>query len=97
MQAENGAMQQLKNNVLRRLDSNLVTLMESFNLDIPTALRYAEVTKSSPLGSIGEAGKPYYRSQVDKLERNYRTGNWLDQDFRSNSLPDLRKAIEKWE
>jgi serine/threonine protein kinase/tetratricopeptide (TPR) repeat protein len=88
--------QKLKADILRQLDIDLVTMLESFNVSVPSAIQYAEVSKVSTLGAIGDAGKPYYQSLADKLEKAYRLGDWLDQGNRQISIHDLRKAIDNW-
>jgi tetratricopeptide (TPR) repeat protein len=90
-------MQKLKADILLQLDRSLVTLLESFNVSVPSEIKYAEVKKASTLGAIGDAGKPYYQAQADKLEKAYRAGNWLGAGNRQTSLHDLRKAIDSWE
>jgi hypothetical protein len=94
---DDAAMQKLKADTLRQLDANLVVLLESFNVSVPSEIKYAEVKKTSTLGAIGDAGKPYYQAQVDKLEKAYRAGNWLGEGNRQTSIHDLRKAIDNWE
>jgi serine/threonine protein kinase/tetratricopeptide (TPR) repeat protein len=87
--------QKLKSNILRQLDIDLVTMLESFNVTVPAEIRYAAVTKVATLGAIGD-GKSYYQGLADNLEKAYRTGNWLDQGNRQLSIHDLRKAIDNW-
>jgi serine/threonine protein kinase/tetratricopeptide (TPR) repeat protein len=87
--------QKLKSNILRQLDIDLVTMLESFNVTVPSEIRYAQVTKVATLGAIGD-GKSYYQGLADNLEKAYRTGNWLDQGNRQLSIHDLRKAIDNW-
>jgi tetratricopeptide (TPR) repeat protein len=94
---DDATMQKLKTDVLRQLDASLVTLLESFNVTVPTEIKYAEVKKTSTLGAIGDAGKPYYQSWTDKLEKAYRAGNWLGEGNRQTSIHDLRNAIDRWE
>jgi restriction system protein len=94
---DDAVMQKLRTDILRQLDSNLVILLESFNVSVPPEIKYAEVKKASTLGAIGDTGKPYYESQADKLEKTYRAGNWLNEGNRQTSLHDLRKAIDSWE
>jgi tetratricopeptide (TPR) repeat protein len=94
---DDAAMQKLKTDVLRQLDGSLVFLLESFNVSVPSEIKYAEVKKASALGAIGDTGKPYYQAQVDKLEKSYRVCNWLDEGNRQTSIHDLRKAIDNWE
>ena len=86
----------LKSDILRQLDVDLVTMLESFNVSVPSTIQYAEVNKVKTLGAIGDAGKPYYQALADKLEKAYRMGNWLDQGNRQISIHDLRKAIDNW-
>jgi serine/threonine protein kinase/tetratricopeptide (TPR) repeat protein len=87
--------QKLKANILRQLDIDLVTMLESFNVSVPSEIRYAAVTKVATLGAIGD-GKSYYQGLADNLEKAYRMGNWLDQGNRQISIHDLRKAIDNW-
>jgi serine/threonine protein kinase/tetratricopeptide (TPR) repeat protein len=87
--------QKLKSNILRQLDIDLVTMLESFNVTVPSEMRYAQVTKVATLGAIGD-GKSYYQGLADNLEKAYRMGNWLDQGNRQLSIHDLRKAIDNW-
>lgn len=93
---DDATVQKLKADILRQLDIDLVTMLESFNVSVPSEIQYAEVSKVSTLGAIGDAGKPYYQDLADKLEKAYRTGNWLDQGNRQLSIHDLRKAIDNW-
>ncbi|HTR42296.1 MAG TPA: protein kinase [Pseudomonadales bacterium] len=86
----------LKADILRQLDVDLVTMLESFNVSVPSELQYTAVSKVKTLGAIGDAGKPYYQALADKLEKAYRMGNWLDQNNRQISIHDLRKAIDNW-
>jgi serine/threonine protein kinase/tetratricopeptide (TPR) repeat protein len=88
--------QKLKSDILRQLDVDLVTMLESFNVSVPSGIGYVNVKGVSTLGAIGDAGKPYYQGLADKLEKAYRLGNWLDQDSRQISIHDLRKAIDNW-
>jgi tetratricopeptide (TPR) repeat protein len=94
---DDAAMQNLKTDVRQRLDAILVVLLESFNVSVPSEIKYAEVKKASSLGAIGEAGKPYYRAQAERLEIAYRAGSWLGEGNRQTCINDLRKAIENWE
>ena len=90
------AAQQLKADFLRQLDADLVTMLESFNVSVPSEIQYVKIKKVATLGAIGDEGKPFYQSQADKLEKAYRMGNWLDQGNRQISIHDLRKAIDNW-
>ena len=85
----------LKSDILRQLDIDLVTMLESFNVSVPSEIQYAAVTKVKTLGAIGD-GKSYYMGLADNLEKAYRMGNWLDQANRQISIHDLRKAIDNW-
>jgi serine/threonine protein kinase/tetratricopeptide (TPR) repeat protein len=89
-------MQKLKTDILRQLDVDLVTMLESFNVSVPSQIQYVNVKGVSTLGAIGDAGKPYYQNLADGLEKAYRMGNWLDQGNRQISIHDLRKAIDNW-
>ena len=97
LRKDDATMQKLKTDTLRQLDANLVMLLESFNVSVPSEIKYAEVKKTSSLGAIGDAGKPYYRALTDKVEKAYRAGNWLGEGNRQTSIYDLRKAIDNWE
>ena len=94
---DDAAMQKIKTDVLLQLDRSLANLLESFALSVPSDIKYAEVKKADILGAIGNAGKPYYQAQADRLEKAYRAGNWLGEGSRQTSLHDLRKAIDSWE
>jgi len=87
-------MQKLKTDILHQLDVDLATMLESFNVSVPSDI--AKVRNVATLGAIGDAGKPYYQDLADKLEKAYRMGNWLDQGDRQISIHDLRKAIDNW-
>jgi serine/threonine protein kinase len=93
---DDATMQKLKSAILRQLDVDLVTMLESFNVSVPSAIQYVNVKGVSTLGAIGDAGKPYYQNMTDGLEKAYRMGNWLDQNNRQISIHDLRKAIDNW-
>ena len=86
-------MQKLKADILRQLDVDLATMLESFNVSLPSDI--AKVKGVATLGAIGDAGKPYYQDLADKLEKAYRMGNWLE-GSRQISIHDLRKAIDNW-
>jgi hypothetical protein len=79
------------------LDLQLVTLLQEFNVSVPTELKYAVVKHVSTLTTIGDSGKPFYQAQADALEKGYRAGAWLTEGNRQSSLRDLRKAIDSWE
>jgi serine/threonine protein kinase/tetratricopeptide (TPR) repeat protein len=87
-------MQKLKTDILHQLDVDLATMLESFNVSVPSDL--TKVKNVATLGAIGDAGKPYYQDLADKLEKGYRMGNWLEQGNRQISIHDLRKAIDNW-
>lgn len=96
LRKDDATMLKLKNDILRQLDASLVTLLESFNISAPAEIRYAQTKPTPALGAIGDAGKPLYQSQADKLEKAYRAGNWLGEGSRQTSLHDLRRAIDGW-
>ena len=79
------------------MDINLITLLESFNVTVPSELASISHKKASTLEAIGNNGRTYYQAQVDKLEKSYRAGNWLGESNRQTSLHDLRRAIDSWE
>jgi hypothetical protein len=93
---DDATMQKLKTDVRRRLDDSLATLLINFNVTVPPEIKYARDKKASRLTQIRESDKPYYQSQVDKLENAYRAGNWLREGNRQTSIQDLRTAITIW-
>jgi serine/threonine protein kinase len=95
---DDATAQKIKSDVLLELDIQLVTLLQEFNVSVPTELKYAVVKHVDRLGIIGDTGKPYYLGQADLLEKGYRAGGtWLSEGNRKPSLSDLRKAIDSWE
>jgi len=97
MHKNDPTMTKLKTDILLQLDREFVTLLEQFSVSVPSELKYAELKKADTLTAIGEAGKPYYHAQADKLEKAYLAGNWLNDGGRHTSLSDLHKAIDRWE
>jgi serine/threonine protein kinase/tetratricopeptide (TPR) repeat protein len=85
-------MQNLKTDILHQLDVDLATMLESFNVSVPSDI--AKVKNVTTLGAIGD-GRTYYEDLTDKLEKAYRMGNWLE-GSRQISIHDLRKAIDNW-
>ena len=94
---DDATAQKIKSDVLLELDLQLVTLLQEFNVSVPTELKYAVVKHVSTLTTIGDSGKPFYQAQADALEKGYRAGAWLTEGNRQSSLRDLRKAIDSWE
>ena len=97
LQSQHTAIQQLRSNILRRLDGKLASLLGSFGVATPTELKYAEINAQPKLGPIGETGKPYYLSQLKTLEKTYRAGNWLDENQRQTLINSLTNIISGWE
>ena len=98
LRKDDPTMQKLKDDVRRQLDGRLVTLLEQFNVSVPSELKYAEVKKADILGAIGgDAAKKPYHDFADWLEKAYRAGNWLDEANRQTSLHDLHNKITNWE
>lgn len=80
-----------------QLDAALVQLLDSFNVSVPAGLRPAGARKAKTLGAIGEAGKPYYHAEVNKLENAYKAYGLLEQNNRAAAIRQLRAAIDNWE
>jgi len=90
-------MQGIKAAMVKQLDETFEKLLDSFNVSVPAEIRSPGGKKASALGAIGDAGKPYYQAQINKLEKSYQAGNWLGEKNRQGSLQDLRKAVDSWE
>jgi hypothetical protein len=85
-----------REDILHSLDACLLVFLESFNVSEPDALLGARIRKASILGAIDESGKPYFQTQVNRLERAYQTGHWLEENRRQACLTELRSHIDKW-
>jgi serine/threonine protein kinase len=91
------AMQNIKAAMVKQLDETFEKLLDSFNVSVPAEIRSPGGRKASTLGAIGDAGKPYYQAQIDRLEKSYQAGSWLGENNRQASLQSLRKAVDSWE
>ena len=97
LQSQNPTAPKLRSNILRQLDAKLAGLLGAFGVTTPIELKYAETKAQTKLGPIGEAGKPYYLSQVKMIEKTYRAGSWLDENQRQSFINGLLNTINGWE
>ena len=95
---DDATMQKMKTDILRQLDARLVTLLDQFNVSVPSELKYAEGKKPDIMTTLGgDAAKKPYHDLADWLEKGYRAGKWLADAGRQTSLHDLHDKITNWE
>ena len=88
-------MIKLKNDILLRLDRDLVKLLRNFQEAVPKKMENLVDEADKPFGTIGNA-RNYYYEQANKLKEAYRAGNWLE-GYRETSLQVLLKRILNWD
>ena len=89
----NSAMLDLKEKILIATDSELVQLMDGFNVDVPKSLLGARKIKTSPYPALSTDDKTAYINIVNDLKSRYGLGNWPALNDRQKAIQDLLAEI----
>ena len=80
------------------LDTRLEILLKTLNVKKPNWLNIegAKNAKQWASDHLSSDDKKIFRDQVDDLERQYRSGGFLDKQDRKSYLDKIRVSINNW-